>query len=59
MCGTTKINNESSVDVSDKWNPHDGTVSLLIAVPNFMWEELEFTQINWLLAIENFEGLHS
>lgn len=115
---------ELSVDVSDKWNPNDGTVSLLIAdneeneaqvitndiieklsnnilpnelcilckllkyilkfwgisrikallpiynqgtylndlltkFQNFMWEELEFTQINWLLAIENFEGLHS
>lgn len=32
---------------------------LLTKFQNFMWEELEFTQINWLLAIENFEGLHS
>lgn len=26
---------------------------------NFMWIELEKTQMDWLLAIENFEGLHS
>lgn len=32
---------------------------LLTKFQNFMWEELEFTQFNWLLAIENFEGLHS
>lgn len=32
---------------------------LLTKFQNFMWIELEFTQLNWLLAIENFEGLHS
>lgn len=32
---------------------------LLTKFQNCMWEELEFTHINWLLAIENFEGLHS
>ena len=26
---------------------------------NYMWMELETTQMDWLLAIENFEGLHS
>lgn len=24
-----------------------------------MWIELETTQMDWMLAIENFEGLHS
>lgn len=32
---------------------------LLSKFQNFMWKELEITQTNWLLAIENFEGLHS
>jgi superfamily I DNA/RNA helicase len=26
---------------------------------SYMWIELENTQLNWMLAIENFEGLHS
>ncbi len=26
---------------------------------NYMWLELETTQMDWMLAIENFEGLHS
>lgn len=26
---------------------------------NYMWMELESSQMNWMLAIENFEGLHS
>lgn len=32
---------------------------LLNRFQDFMWEELKLTQINWLLAIENFEGFHS
>ena len=32
---------------------------LLTKFKNYMWLELEATNINWLLAIENFEGLHS
>ncbi len=26
---------------------------------NYMWKEIESTQMDWLLAFENFEGLHS
>ena len=26
---------------------------------NYMWMELETAQMDWILAIENFEGLHS
>lgn len=32
---------------------------LLNKFQNYMWPELEATQMNWMLAIENFEGLHS
>lgn len=31
----------------------------LIKFRNCMWKELEATQMNWMLAIENFKGLHS
>ena len=32
---------------------------LLNKFQDYMWMELETTQMNWMLAIENFEGLHS
>ena len=32
---------------------------LLNNFQDYMWMELEATRMNWLLAIENFEGLHS
>lgn len=32
---------------------------LLNKFQNYMWDELEATQMDWLLSIENFEGLHS
>lgn len=32
---------------------------LLNKFQNYMWAELEATQMDWLLSIENFEGLHS
>lgn len=32
---------------------------LLNKFQDYMWVELETTQMNWMLAIENFEGLHS
>lgn len=32
---------------------------LLNKFQNYMWMELEITQMDWLLAIENFEGVHS
>lgn len=41
------------------YNQGSYLTDLLTKFQNFMWEELVFTQNNWLLAIENFEGLHS
>lgn len=32
---------------------------LLNKFQNYMWMELDTTEMDWLLAIENFEGLHS
>ncbi len=32
---------------------------LLKKFQDYMWDELETTQMDWMLAIENFEGLHS
>lgn len=32
---------------------------LLDKFKKYMWEELQIEKFNWLLAIENFEGLHS
>ncbi|MCM1008358.1 MAG: ATP-dependent helicase [Ruminococcus flavefaciens] len=42
-----------------KYNQGTYLTELLSKFQSFMWDELENVQFNWLLALENFEGLNS
>lgn len=41
------------------YNQGSYLIDQLTKFQKYMWVELEKTHINWSLAIENFEGLHS
>lgn len=41
------------------YNQGSYLIELLNKFQKFIWEELESTLFDWLLALENFEGLHS